>query len=314
MTQHSTGSTPGVVYLVGAGPGAADLITVAGLKLLRRAGAVVYDALVNPALLDEARPEAERIYVGKRAGRHSLRQEEINELLAETAQRHAVVVRLKGGDPFVFGRGGEEMVHLRAVGVAVQVVPGVSNAIAAAAAVGVPVTHRSLSASFAVVTGRRSADAAGPDWKALAAIDTVVIMMGLEKADDVQRQLLDAGRDPATPALIVCSATLPEQQSVTTTLGRLHAAAATLAGAAPATIIVGAVAGLAETAKTRGESRRPVVWRPGSVVRLCGRSSRNHRQGLRRTARITPLEAMSPHDQHPILADHADCAIVNRLA
>jgi uroporphyrin-III C-methyltransferase len=287
MTQHSIAPTFGVVYLVGAGPGDADLITVAGLKVLRRADAVVYDALVNLALLEEAPPEAERIYVGKRAGRHSMRQEEINELLGELAQRHAVVVRLKGGDPFVFGRGGEEMSHLRSVGVSVQIVPGVSSAIAAAAAVGVPVTHRSLSASFAVVTGHNSTESAtGPDWKALAAIDTVVIMMGLEKAAEVQRRLLDAGRSPRTPALIVCSATLPEQQSVTTTLGRLHEAAAGLAGAAPATIIVGAVVTLAQGADASGEQfSLEAAGRNRRAPYVCHRSQNNQRR-LQRPLRV----------------------------
>lgn len=256
MTDHRT--TPvltGTVYLVGAGPGDADLITVKGLNLIRCAGAVVYDALVNPALLDEAPPSAERIYAGKRAGNHAMRQEEINDLLRRKAHEHAVVVRLKGGDPFVFGRGGEEMAYLRAAGVAVEVVPGISSAIGAAAAAGVPVTHRAVSGSFAVVAGYQSGDAPGqPRWDALALIDTVVIMMGLRNAGAIAQRLIDAGRDPQTPAMVVFAATLPTQQVVIATLATLEDAATGLDLDAPATIVVGDVVNLADpTAYTRRE-------------------------------------------------------------
>lgn len=242
-------SLPGTVYLVGAGPGAPDLITVRGLNILRRADVVVYDALVNRALLDEAPPTAERIFAGKRAARHALRQEEINELLRRKACAHAVVVRLKGGDPFVFGRGGEEMAHLRALGVPVEVVPGVTSAVAAAAVAGVPVTHRQLSSSFAVVTGHLAADAPQePCWDALACIDTLVVMMGLRSAGRIAERLIQAGRAPQTPALVVCAATLPEQQVVVTTLDGLEEAVAGLRPDAPSTLVVGAVVGMAEAA------------------------------------------------------------------
>jgi uroporphyrin-III C-methyltransferase len=276
-----TGNTSGTVYLIGAGPGAADLITLRGLRLLRTAGAVVYDALIDPALLDEAPAGAELIFAGKRAGEHSMRQEEINELLRIKAAQHASVVRLKGGDPFVFGRGSEELAHLAAAGVPVEVVPGVTSAIAAPAAAGVPVTHRNLSRSFAVVTGHLAEDGEhGPDWGALARIDTLVVLMGLRKVHEVTRNLLAAGRAADTPAMIVAGATLPTQQTVTGTLGTLPALAAALAGAerhegragsrdgsinrerdsrrgsssgasagadAPATLVIGAVVALAGT-------------------------------------------------------------------
>jgi uroporphyrin-III C-methyltransferase len=241
-------AVPGTVYLVGAGPGAADLITLRGLRALRSAGTVVYDALVDPALLDEAPQGAELIFAGKRAGSHALSQDEINELLRVKAQQHAAVVRLKGGDPFVFGRGSEEQAYLAAAGVPVEVVPGISSAIAAPAAAGVPVTHRNLSRSFAVVTGHLAEDGEkGPDWHALARIDTLVVLMGLRKVNEVTHNLLAAGRAADTPAMIVAAATLPHQQTVTATLETLPAAAAQagLPPDAPATLVIGEVVALA---------------------------------------------------------------------
>jgi uroporphyrin-III C-methyltransferase len=242
---------PGTVYLVGAGPGAADLITLRGLRALRCAGAVVYDALIDPALLDEAPPGAELIYAGKRAGQHSMSQEEINELLCVKAHEHTSVVRLKGGDPFVFGRGSEELAYLAAAGVPVEVVPGVSSAIAAPAAAGVPVTHRNMSRSFAVVTGHLAADSQqGPDWHALARIDTIVVLMGMRKVQEITAKLIEAGRSADTPAMVVAAATLPTQQTAVATLGTLAstAAKAGLAADAPATLVIGEVVGLAGTA------------------------------------------------------------------
>jgi uroporphyrin-III C-methyltransferase len=243
-------NAPGTVYLVGAGPGAADLITLRGLRALRGAGAVVYDALVDPALLDEAPEGAELIFAGKRAGFHALSQDEINELLRVKAYEHGTIVRLKGGDPFVFGRGSEEQAYLAAAGVPVEVVPGISSAIAAPAAAGVPVTHRNLSRSFAVVTGHLAEDSEkGPDWHALARIDTLVVLMGLRKVREVTQNLLAAGRAADTPAMIVAAATLPHQQTVTATLATLPAAAtqAGLAPDAPATLVIGEVVGLANS-------------------------------------------------------------------
>jgi uroporphyrin-III C-methyltransferase len=201
LKPQGTSPRTGTVYLVGAGPGAADLITLRGLRVLRCAEAVVYDALIDASLLDEAPAGAELIFAGKRADRHSMSQEEINELLRVKARQYATVVRLKGGDPFVFGRGSEELAYLAAAGVPVEVVPGVSSAVAAPAAAGVPVTHRNLSRSFAVVTGHLAADSEhGPDWSALARIDTLVVLMGLRKVGEITHNLLAAGRAGDTPA------------------------------------------------------------------------------------------------------------------
>lgn len=236
----------GTVYLIGAGPGAPDLITVRGLRVLRQAGAIVYDALIDPALLDEAPPGVELIFAGKRAGCHSMSQDEINELLRVKAHEHAVVVRLKGGDPYVFGRGSEELAYLAAAGVPVEVVPGVTSAVAAPAAAGVPVTHRSLARSFAVVTGHLANDAEhGPDWSALARIDTLVILMGSHKVGLLAAKLIAAGRRPDTPAMVVAGATLPTQQAVTATLATLEQAVQAITTDAPVTLVVGEVVALA---------------------------------------------------------------------
>ena len=232
----------GAVYLVGAGPGDPDLITLRGVNLLRRAGAVLYDALANDALLGWTPDGAELIYVGKRAGRHALSQTEINELLRQKAHEHAVVVRLKGGDPFVFGRGGEEMDYLRSHGVPVEVVPGVSSAIAAPAAAGIPVTQRGVSRSFAVVTGHALDGDDAPNWEALAQLDTVVVLMGVGRVAEIAARLAAAGRSPETPAAAIQSATLPDQRQVVATLGTLAAAMTQAEIDAPAVLLFGEVA------------------------------------------------------------------------
>lgn len=244
----------GTVYLVGAGPGDPDLLTLRGANLLRRAGAVLYDALANDALLGWTPDDAELIYVGKRAGRHALSQAEINELLRQKAHAHAVIVRLKGGDPFVFGRGGEEVEYLRQHGVPVEVVPGVSSAIAAPAAVGIPVTQRGLSRSFAVVTGHTLDDEDAPNWSALAQLDTVVVLMGVAHAGEIANRLIAAGRAPETPAAAIQSATLPEQRQVVATLGTLAQAMAAAEIGAPAVLVFGAVAQMAPA------TPQPAAW------------------------------------------------------
>src|SRR5262245_53371704 len=190
----------GYVALVGAGPGDPELITVRGLEWLRRADVVVHDDLVSAALLHEAPAGAVRIHVGKAAGRHCLPQAAISGLLVHHALAGRVVVRLKGGDPFVFGRGGEEALACRMAGVRCEVVPGVSSATAVPAAAGIPVVHRGLSSSFAVVTGHEDPNKAGGrvDWKALAtAVDTIVIVMGAATLPAIVDRLIAGGRDPA---------------------------------------------------------------------------------------------------------------------
>lgn len=236
---------PGTVYLVGAGPGDPELITVKALKVLRRADVILYDALANEALLDETAFGAERIYVGKRAGCHALSQAEINDLLVAKARAHTTVVRLKGGDPFVFGRGGEELLHLVRHGIGIEIIPGVSSAIAAAGAAGVPVTHRGLSGSIGIITATSATETLAHDWHALARMETLVVMMGLRRWHAVARRLTEAGRAPGTPSLAVQDATLPTQRVVTATLATLQDAMDAAGLRAPVTIIIGDVVALA---------------------------------------------------------------------
>ena len=211
----------GRVYLVGAGPGDPGLITVRGLEALRRAEVLVHDRLVHPALLDEAPASALSVFAGKHAGAHCLPQERINALLVEHARRGRVVVRLKGGDPFVFGRGGEEALALAAAGIPFEIVPGVSAVAAVPAYAGVPVTHRGIGSSFAVVTGHEDPDkgATAVDWARLAtAVDTLVVLMGLRSLPRIVAALLAHGRSPATPAALIRWGTTAAQQTVVGTL------------------------------------------------------------------------------------------------
>jgi len=236
----------GRVVLVGAGPGDPELITLCGLRWLRRAEVVVYDRLVAPSLLEEAPGTALLIPAGKSATRHCLEQSAINALLIHHARRGRLVVRLKGGDSFVFGRGGEEALACADAGIPVEVVPGVSSAVSVPAAAGIPVTHRGLASSFAVVTGHEDpAKSAGAvDWPRLAtSVDTLVIVMGVASLPAIARRLIAAGRSAQTPVAVVSRGTTPSQESVTGTLGDIAARAAHLS--APAIIVVGDVVDLA---------------------------------------------------------------------
>jgi uroporphyrin-III C-methyltransferase len=233
--------SPGKVYLVGAGPGDPGLLTVRGLQLLHRAQAVVYDQLVNPALLEEASAVAIRIYVGKRAGCHYVAQEEINRVLIDHARLGYEVVRLKGGDPFVFGRGGEEAEALAQAEIPFEIVPGVSSAIAVPAYAGIPVTHRKMASSFAVVTGHETRKAQqAVDWGKLAtAVDTLVILMGIKSLRRIATELVRHGLSPETPAAVVRWGTTCEQETVIGTLADIVSKAAHLES--PAVIVVGKV-------------------------------------------------------------------------
>ncbi len=230
------------VYLVGAGPGDAGLLTVRGAELLARADAVVHDRLVHGRLLGIAPRRAEIHDVGKQRGEHA-HQQDINELLVSLGERwpDGTVVRLKGGDPFIFGRGGEEATALREAGVDYEVVPGVSSVNGATGYAGIPLTHRGLSAGFAVVSGH-GADARTPvDWGLLARLDvTLVILMGVEHRAEIAEHLISGGKPPSTPVALIEDGTLPTQRTVRTTLGALGA----LEAHTPATIVVGDVASL----------------------------------------------------------------------
>ena len=255
----------GRVVLVGAGPGDPDLITVKGAKALGNAEVVVYDRLVAPALLDLAPPHAERIYVGKEPFRSAWKQGEIDALLVERALAGATVVRLKGGDPFVFGRGGEELLACARAGVPCEVVPGITSAVAAPAAAGIPVTHRGVARSFAVVTasttGTAHAADAVPDLSRIAgAVDTLVLLMAAGKLADTCAALIAAGRPADEPAALVQWATTPDERTIVATLAELPALAAGGNLGPPATLIVGEVARVPqEFSRLRSIARTPTI-------------------------------------------------------
>jgi uroporphyrinogen III methyltransferase/synthase len=235
------------VSLIGAGPGDPGLLTLRGAEALAAADVVVYDYLANPALLAHARPEVERIYVGKKAGSHTRSQEEINALLVERGLAGQRVARLKGGDPFVFGRGGEEALALMEAGVPFEVVPGVTSAVAAPAYTGIPVTHRGLASSFAVITGHEdpTKTESSIDWSRLATgVDTLVFLMGVGNLPQITEQLMAHGRPPDTPVALVRWGTMPAQETVSGTLADIVAKVQTAGLKPPAVTVVGRVAGL----------------------------------------------------------------------
>lgn len=237
----------GEVWLVGAGPGDPELLTLKALRVLGTADVVVHDGLVPDAILGLSPARARRLSVAKRKSRHSYSQDEINRMLVAFALEGLTVVRLKGGDPFIFGRGGEELEACRAAGVACHIVPGVTSALAAGAGAGAPLTHRGSAQAVTFVTGH-AANGGEPDldWDTLARPNqTVVIYMGLSTADRIAARLIGAGRPGATPALIVLNASRADEQRVLTTLAGLAEAAAALNG--PALLMVGEAMALADT-------------------------------------------------------------------
>ena len=235
-------SSAGFVWLVGAGPGAADLITVRGLNLLRQAEAVVCDELVNRELLGHCPPECERHFVGKRAGCHSATQSEINATLVGLASAGKKVVRLKGGDPLIFGRAGEEMQALREAGIPFEVVPGVTAATAASAAAGLPLTHRDHSSAVVFVTGHQcAANTSALDWGSLARLRaTLCFYMGVRRLPEIARNLLGHGMPADMPLAVISEATLPAQKILIGTLDEAEELSLGLAGQ-PALVVIGEV-------------------------------------------------------------------------
>jgi uroporphyrinogen III methyltransferase / synthase len=255
------------VYLVGAGPGDPELITVKGRRLLEVADSVLYDHLAPSALLDLAPPSAERVYVGKKKAAHAFTQEEICAMLVERAQRGLNVVRLKGGDPFIFGRGGEEAEALADAGIAFEIVPGVTTPLGIAAYTGVPLTHREHTSAVTFVTGHA---VSAIDWAKVGHAETLVVFMGLTTFPEIARELIARGRSPETPAMAVRWATRPCQETVAGTLATLPGLLAVHAIRPPATIVIG------EVVRLRGKldwyERLPLFGRRIVVTRARGQA------------------------------------------
>ena len=308
-----------MVALVGAGPGDPGLITCRGLELLRRADVVIYDALANPKLLDEAPPQSEKIDVGKRAGRHRLSQEKINELLVQKAKQTTgpnaktaslLVVRLKGGDPYLFGRGAEEVAYLGRHNVRCEVVPGVTAGIAAPATGGIPVTHRQMASTVTFVTGHEDPTKAesSVDYAALAALlrcgGTICFYMGVGRLEAISQALQCHGCEPTTPLAIVQDGTLPTQRVLRTTLGKVTEDRASAAIAAPAIVVAGQVARIDEPGLD-AFMRRPLF---GSQVVV----TRTRQQASELSSKLAELGANVLEAPTIELAEPVDWAPVDR--
>jgi uroporphyrinogen III methyltransferase/synthase len=264
----------GTVYLVGAGPGDPDLITVKAVECLKQADVVIYDFLAAPKLLKYAREDAEVIYVGKKGGDHTLPQDKINELIAEKAKEGHMVVRLKGGDPFIFGRGGEEAEILAQAGIPFEIVPGVTSAIAAPAYAGIPLTHRRYNTSVAFITGHEdpTKEESTIDWSKLATgVGTLVFLMGVKNLPSITEKLIAAGRDPKTPVALVRWGTTPRQVTLTGTLETIVADVKAAGLKPPSIIIVGEVIELRET--LNWFEKRPLLGKTVVVTRARAQAS-----------------------------------------
>ena len=283
-----SGARPGVVYLVGAGPGDPGLMTARALDLIASADAIYHDRLIPPGALDGARGDAELVYVGKEPGRPSMPQDEISERLVEAARSGRSVVRLKGGDPLVFGRGGEEAEALRAAGIEFEIVPGVTAGVAAPAYAGIPVTHRDDASAVAFVTGHEdpAKEETALDWEALARFPgTLVLYMGVKRLAENAAALVAGGRDPDEPAAAVERGTMAGQRTVAATLGTLAAEVERAAIGAPAVIVVGEVVGRRDVLAWL--ERRPLHGRSVVVTR-----ARSQASGLARTLRLLGAEVV----------------------
>ena len=257
----------GKVYLVGAGPGDPELLTIKGRKRLMEADVVLFDRLLDSRMLDGV--TGELIDVGKNAGRHKLKQEEINQLLVEKAKEGKIVVRLKGGDPYLFGRGGEEAIACRDWGIPFEVVPGVTSAIAAPELAGIPVTHRKVASALTIVTGHEEPGKDSPlDWRAMAGLDgTLVVLMGVSRLEENTSRLIEAGKSPQTPAAMVEKGGWPDQRLIAGTLGDIAERAKEENVQSPAILVVGDVVRLAEVlAPERIAILRPAGQQEESVA------------------------------------------------
>lgn len=263
----------GKVFLVGAGPGDLKLITLKGLECIQAADTIIYDNLINKNLLHFARKGAEIVYVGKEAGRHAMPQDDINALLAQKGKKKSVVVRLKGGDPFIFGRGAEEAEYLVEHTIDFEIVPGVTSAISVPAYAGIPLTHRDYASTVAFITGHEDEKKTGSTikWHELATgPDTLVFLMGIKNLKTIKERLIKEGRNPHTPACIVTSGTLPEQRVVTGTLEKIDAIAQQENIKPPGIIIVGDVVRLRE--KLTWFEQKPFFGKTIAITRAAKQS------------------------------------------
>mgnify|MGYP001772982541 FL=1 len=236
----------GKVYLVGAGPGDPELLTLKALRLIKSADVILYDRLINQEILLFAKPDCELVYVGKEDGKHTIEQEKINELLLKYAHTREVVVRLKGGDPFIFGRGGEEALFLVEHGIEFEVVPGVSSFYSVPAYAGIPITFRGISSSFAVITGHEDPrkERSSIDWKSLKGINTLIVLMGVSRRKEIARRLIEIGRDPKEPVAFIENGTTERQRVILTDLYELSTNPPEVSP--PAIMVVGSVVRLRE--------------------------------------------------------------------
>jgi uroporphyrinogen III methyltransferase/synthase len=294
----------GTVYLIGGGPGDPELITQKAIRCLRRADVVLYDALVHPDLLKYARPEAERVFVGKRAGRTHERQASINRRLVEAAQNGLTVARLKGGDPYLFGRGSEEAEALFEAGIPFEVVPGVPSPSAATAYAGMSLTHRDLSSSVAYVTATESVekDRSAHEWSKLAtATQTLVIFMGMRKLDVLMQVLIEHGRPASCPAAVIQWASTPQQRTIVGTVGDIAAKAAAAGLGMPALTVVGQIVGLRD--KLRWYDQKPLFGRRVLVTRA-KEQSESLAQALREAGaaaiELPMISIRPPSDPEPL--------------
>jgi len=295
----------GKVYIIGAGPGDPRLITLRGAECIREADVIIYDHLVSPEILLHAGEKARRIYAGKQGGDHTLSQEEINRRLVEEAGRGNLVARLKGGDPFIFGRGGEEAEVLREAGIPFEIIPGVTSAVAVPAYAGIPLTHRSHTSSVAFVTGHEdlTKGESDIDWAALAGIGTLVFLMGVKTLQAIAENLIRCGKAAETPAALIRRGTTPDQETLTGTLGDIARKAGERRFAPPAILVVGGVVGLRETMNWFETKplfgRGIVVTRPEAQAE--GLAELLRAQGARvipfPVIRIAPPESWVPLDQ-----------------
>lgn len=297
-------SKHGTVYLVGAGPGDPELITVKARRFLEQADVVFHDALVHPDLLKHCRPEAQIVYVGKRAGRVQQRQSEINQRLEDAARAGQMVVRLKGGDPYMFGRGSEEAEHLAAAGIAFEVVPGVPSPLAATAYAGFSLSHRDLASSVAYLTATESPekDQSAHDWSKLAtATQTLVIFMGVRKLGALMQLLIEHGRSPTCPAAVIQSASLPTQRTVVGTVATIADIAEQAGISMPALTVVGEVLSLRD--RLRWYDTKPLFGKRVLVTRPAGQHA-SLSQALRDAGadpiEIPTIRIVPPTDRQPM--------------